>query len=514
MLSPALNDALNRLLDLTRHVLDVPTALLWLLDANQVPHLQAVRSRTTDPLPDLCAFCAAVLNGKDVLVVEVGTLPAFPYEDASVVMADAGFCAGVTVRDTDGPVGVLVVLDPRPRTLTEADYETLRQFARLAADEQALSTKSGRAYRDYLERSDTALQCYAFIPPVPADLPVAEQLQQIREQACLTEQTHQTNPGDPARSRPRISLGTAEFLTAFIASGYEAMDVETTVHDPFGQLRHIAQHAVGIVEDGYLVGMWTAQTDITERKRFEQSLTESREDALELARLKSSFLADMSHEIRTPLTSIIGFADILIEEVPEHHRELAQLIRQSGHRLMQTLNSVLDLARLEGDALNGTTVTATAERFDVVALTRQVLDLFRLQATQRGLALTLTAPDAPVFARLDAGALSRILTNLISNAIKFTPHGAVTVTVAEASEDRLEIQVADTGIGISDAFMTRIFDAFQQEGEGHPDPKGSGLGLTITKRLVTLLQGSIEVESQKGHGTVFTVRLPHRTTDR
>ena len=103
---------------------------------------------------------------------------------------------------------------------------------------------------------------------------------------------------------------------------------------------------VTLDDDGAIVTYDGAILDITQRKRYEQSLIEAKEQALELTRLKSAFLADMSHEIRTPLTSIIGFADILAEEAPDEHRELAQLIRQSGNRLMQTLKSVLDLTRL------------------------------------------------------------------------------------------------------------------------------------------------------------------------
>ena len=260
---------------------------------------------------------------------------------------------------------------------------------------------------------------------------------------------------------------------------------------------------VTLDEAGRVVTYDGAISDITQRKRYEQSLIDAREQALELARLKSTFLAHMSHEIRTPLTAMIGFADILADEASEQHRELAGLIRQSGQRLIQTLKSVLDLTRLEGEPLE-----LAAERFDVVELAQQVLDLFRLQAQQRGLDLKLEAPPTPVIVWLDAGALSRILTNLVSNAMKFTPEGQVTVIIEE-QEQALEIRVEDTGVGISEDFLPRIFAAFRQEAGGLvPDEEGSGLGLAITKRLVALLGGAIDVESKKGRGSVFTVRLP------
>ncbi len=265
---------------------------------------------------------------------------------------------------------------------------------------------------------------------------------------------------------------------------------------------------VTLNDDGAIVTYDGAISDITQRKRYEQSLIKAKEQALELARLKSAFVADMSHEIRTPLTSIMGFAHILAEEAPKKHRELAQLIRQSGKSLVQTLKSVLDLTRLEGH-----TFEPNAERFDATELARQVLDLFRLQAQQRNLDLTLTAPDEPLTVWLDAGALSRILTNLVSNAMKFTSEGQVAVILeavtSEEGGEMLEIRVEDTGAGISEDFMPSVFSEFRQETDSlAPDANGSGLGLAITKRLVALLGGTIAVESEKGRGSVFTVRLP------
>lgn len=257
-------------------------------------------------------------------------------------------------------------------------------------------------------------------------------------------------------------------------------------------------------DDGNVVTYDGAISDITQRKQYEKGLIEAKEQALELARIKSAFLANMSHEIRTPLMAIVGFADILAKESGESHQELTQLLRQSGQHLIQTLKSVLDLTRLEGQSLE-----LNIERFDVARLARQVLDLFRLQAEQRDLDLKLVTPETPLFVNMDAGAVNRILTNLVSNAMKFTSVGGVTVTL-ENQDDALNIRVADTGSGISKEFLPRLFSEFRQEsGTLAPEQKGSGLGLAITKRLVTLLDGTITVESEKGQGSIFTVRLPH-----
>ncbi len=269
-----------------------------------------------------------------------------------------------------------------------------------------------------------------------------------------------------------------------------------------GEKRYVESSSVPVLYNGQPAAQ-TMMRETTERRRYERALIEAKEHAVEMSRLKSTFLANMSHEIRTPLTSIIGFADILAEEATEENREFAHLIRQSGQRLMQTLNSVLDLAQLEGGTLR-----LSAERFDVVTLAQQVLDLFKVQALQRSLDLRLAVSEAPILVHLDAGALSRVLTNLVSNAMKFTAQGYVEVGIAQRAEG-LEIRVEDTGIGISPEFLPRMFTEFYQESSGLTRGyEGSGLGLAITRRLVEMMGGVIDVASEKGRGAVFTVRLP------
>ena len=252
------------------------------------------------------------------------------------------------------------------------------------------------------------------------------------------------------------------------------------------------------------VGTLAVARDITDRKEYEHNLIVAKEEAEELNRLKSAFLANMSHEIRTPLTSIIGFAEVLSEEAAENEREFAGLIRNSGRRLMETLNSVLDLAQLENDALKLDPI-----QIDVMDPIRDTLDLFRAQAEERGLYLEAEADHpGPVLARLDRVGLSRILINLVSNAIKFTHQGGVRVYV-RTEESHIHISVKDTGVGISREFLPHLFDEFKQESSGLSRTyEGSGLGLTITKRLVELMDGAIDVESEKGRGTVFVVTFP------
>ena len=237
-----------------------------------------------------------------------------------------------------------------------------------------------------------------------------------------------------------------------------------------------------------------------ERARFEGE-REARRRSEEMLRLKDAFLSNMSHELRTPLTAILGFAEVLADEVADEHREFARAIVHGGRRLGDTLNSVLDLAQIEAGAvtLDLGPVDAAAEAAHAVALLRPVADA-------AGLALSLDA--APATALADRAALRRVLHNLVDNAVKFTPAGTVVVTVA-ADGPAVRLVVADTGIGIAPGFLPRLFDEFTQASEGHARThEGNGLGLSITKRLVELMGGEIAVESAPGEGTRVTVGLP------
>ena len=243
--------------------------------------------------------------------------------------------------------------------------------------------------------------------------------------------------------------------------------------------------------------------DVGARRDYERGLVEAREAAEETARVKSAFLANMSHEIRTPLTAVIGFADVLLDEVDDDARDLVEAIEFGGRRLLHTLNSVLDLARLDADQEG-----LRPAPLDVVRHVEQSAALLRPLADRNGLWLHVVAPDRPVTAVLDGGALDRVLTNLVGNAVKFTERGGVTVGV-EREADAVRLYVSDTGIGIADAFLPDLFTEFRQQSEGDArSHEGTGLGLAITERLVALMGGTIDVRSAVGRGTTFTVTLP------
>ncbi len=281
----------------------------------------------------------------------------------------------------------------------------------------------------------------------------------------------------------------------------ETVSLECRIHTKDGDERWVAHRSRLIRdEEEHCSYVYVSGRDVTERKQFEADLVEARTKAEALARQKSTFLASMSHEIRTPLTALLGFAGVLAEDVDEDNLEFVQLIETSGKRLMETLNSVLDLARLESEQ-----VEFSPEPLDIVEEVQQAVRLLAPLADEKGIDLRVDEGAAEVIAPLDAVCLRRILNNLIGNAIKFTEHGEVVVgTSLDGPHARLWIR--DTGIGMDEAFLPNLFGEFQQEAEGKGG--GSGLGLAITQRLVNLMDGTITVESTKGQGSTFTLTFP------
>lgn len=246
--------------------------------------------------------------------------------------------------------------------------------------------------------------------------------------------------------------------------------------------------------------------DITERRAAEAALFEAKEEAENLNRLKSAILDNMSHEIRTPITGILGFADLLKETASGDQHEFVQHIQQAGHRLLATINSVLDLSQLESN-----NVRLVGQPCDLGALIRRTIELFHPIIDKGNVDLRVDIQREDQLLMLDEGSVNRILDNLIGNAIKFTNHGEIVIHLLDSTviEEGVDIVIRDTGIGISKEFIPHLFDSFKQESSGSERThNGVGLGLAITKKLVEMMGGLITVESEKGIGSIFTVSLP------
>ncbi len=244
-------------------------------------------------------------------------------------------------------------------------------------------------------------------------------------------------------------------------------------------------------------------TDITQREEAKQALIEAKEKAEEIAQFRSTVLSNMTHEVRTPLTVILGFTSILSEGVTEDYRRFVNLIERSGRRLLLTLDSLLDLAQLEAGTLD-----PEMEIQSVPDAVNGMTSSHVSTVKDKGLQFAVKVPDTHVFAEFDYDLLGRVLNHLIDNAMKFTNDGGITVEVTSEG-DQLAIAVQDTGPGIGEEFQQRIFDAFSQESEGNTrSHQGSGLGLTVSKRIVECMGGTLRIDSSKGDGTCVSILLP------
>lgn len=268
-------------------------------------------------------------------------------------------------------------------------------------------------------------------------------------------------------------------------------------------------------DSGNIIGLSKSSRDITERRRFEAELWRKNVE-LELAnRAKDSFLASMSHELRTPLNSIIGFTGTMLMKLPgdltvDQERHL-QLIQFSARHLLSLINDLLNLAKVQsGKAELAVEPVRAEEALEEVAAT------LRPGAEGKGLSFGVSLPPEPISIRTDRRSLIQILMNLTTNAIKFTTTGgirldAARVTDAARSRSEVALRVTDTGLGIRPEDQKRLFEPFEQFHREHTQTDaGSGLGLHLSQRMANLLGGRIEVLSQPGQGSTFTLYLPER----
>jgi PAS domain S-box-containing protein len=253
--------------------------------------------------------------------------------------------------------------------------------------------------------------------------------------------------------------------------------------------------------------------DIAERKKVEDALRAAKDAAESANRTKSEFMTRMNHELRTPLTAIIGFSRVLLQgkegPLTPNAQLYAERIRANGMHLLSLINQILDVAKVEAGRMELETETVAVD-----TLVRDTLAMLESTAQSKGIALRGQVPDSLATIVTDAGKLRQILINLIGNAIKFTNEGEVSVVVEmdPATSEPVSISVRDTGIGIPPDRQQKVFEPFEQgDSSTRREYGGTGLGLSIVKAFAELIGAAIEVESELGRGTTFTVWLPSST---
>lgn len=258
-------------------------------------------------------------------------------------------------------------------------------------------------------------------------------------------------------------------------------------------------------DEGRITNYLAINEDITEKKKMIEELIIAKEKAEEMNRVKSNFFANMSHELRTPMVGILGFSEMLMTEFKDKpdYFTMIKSINSSGQRLLETLNMILNISKLEAAKVEPV-LTAT----NIVPLIRESYQFFESAASRKKLQYELSVLDDRILCNIDAFLFLSIINNLINNAIKFTSAGAITVVVQISNSDAV-IRVSDSGVGISQENLNLIWEEFRQASEGYNRSfEGTGLGLSISKRYTELMKGKINVESVIDKGTTFILTFP------
>ncbi len=326
-----------------------------------------------------------------------------------------------------------------------------------------------------------------------------------------------------ARLHPETKAAVGDVLSKLYAGAAEnaRLTYRRWLDDEHGQPVYLeADCRVARDADGATInGVVVAVRNVTQRVELEALLTAAREQAEQVAKLKSDFLANMSHEIRTPMNGVLGFAEMMLQDdLPPKQRRFAELIVQSGRSMMMLLNDILDLSKIEAGQF-----TIDESPVDICATLAECAALHRADAERKGLSLHLeycgagrTAQDHEEagchWIMTDGLRLRQIILNLVGNAVKFTLQGSITLRY-ELAEDAVMISVEDTGIGIAANRLDHIFTPFHQcDADISRQFGGTGLGLSISRKLADLMGGRITVTSRENAGSRFVLTLPAQLT--
>jgi two-component system sensor histidine kinase BarA len=322
-------------------------------------------------------------------------------------------------------------------------------------------------------------------------------------------------PNAPAQAEIRwywSMLLALAIITGFLAMIAFYVTIRYVIVKPLRHLREVS-NAISHGNMAMRADIHTGDEYEALAVAFNRMLRQVNMQLYEMNRVKSDFMATMSHELRTPLNSILGFSDVLgsVDSLDDRQRRYVENIQKSGQMLLEMINNILDLAKIESGK-----VEVQPADFDVAQLVHTQCDMARPLTERKNIDLeTQVQPNLPPLHQ-DQGRVHQILNNLLSNAIKFTPEGGrIRVTAARNARRELVLKVIDTGVGIAEEDQQTIFEKFRQGSTAMPtgdaitrEYSGTGLGLSIVRELSKLLGGDVSVESALGTGSTFTVRLP------
>ncbi|HHP7245113.1 MAG TPA: ATP-binding protein, partial [Elainellaceae cyanobacterium] len=531
------------LTSLASRICNTPISLVSLVDNQRQWNKSNVGLDATEMSRDI-AFCAHAILDKHVLIIPDTTQDSRFADNPLVTGAPhIRFYAGAPLITPDGfTLGTLCVIDIVPRNLTSEQIHTLQVLSRQVVSQlelrlslNTLSHKMAELVRVNDELRQSEAKNRAILSAIPdlimlihadgtfLDVIQSDHLFDLIPETCnrIGQNIYEVLP------RSIADLEMQAIHRALSTQSIQIYEQGVWVNE---QLQHEEVRVVPYDTDIALLTI----CNISDRKQFELELRQAKEAAEAANRAKSEFLANMSHELRTPLNAVLGFSQVMNMDstISPNHAECLKIILDSGNHLLTLINSVLDLSKIEAGRMS-----LVYKKFDLVELLTAVHGMLYQQAIAKMLHFDINlAPDLPRTIYGDQQKLRQVLINLIGNSIKFTHDGGVTIKVSVISDpphqstlsiaklphDNRELalhaddtkvvtlcfEIEDTGIGIAVSDQTRIFEAFEQTEQSKSAPNGTGLGLTLSQRMVQLMNGSISLESEVDNGTTFTLHIP------
>lgn len=491
-------ESFDDLVHVAKSLFNAKITLISLVDAQRL-WFKAKAGMNLYELPRENSFCAHAILDPEVLWIEDARLDE-RFADHPLVTGPASFrfYAGAPLDVQGQLVGALCVIDDKPRAFCPELASSLAALARTVS-KLFLARKGERIAARLLGTTIDAIICFTEHGAISFWNPAAEKTFGYSADEAIGRSIRSIVP-------ERLRENHARGIQALIANGAppSASREVAGLHKDGHEFPIELSMAIWRDGDSFTIG--SILRDVTARKEAERALALAKEEAESANIAKSAFLANMSHEIRTPLNGVIAVADLLAAgELSPKQGEMADLIRSSAKQLQHLLGDILDLARIEAGELN-----LAEESFSVAELGKSVVDVYALKGREKGLIVSLLVESsADRRVRGDPVRIKQVLSNLISNAVKFTHEGSVGVTIRRTTGTQFEFTIIDTGVGFDPDARGQLFNRFQQaDGSITRRFGGSGLGLAICRELVELMGGQISCDSRAGEGSNFAFKVP------